>query len=135
MHHHFYIEVDTLAHPITVTDTTCLAVPDTINLRFPNSNTYTFNWVPTAPALNIWVHDSTSANPYLLPTATGTFSWNVVVSPRAKDCSVSDVVNLLVTPNSFTITPTVATVCLGGQVAVMGVPYPLFSYQWVPSIR
>ena len=133
MMHHFSIEVDTLAHPITVTDTTCLTIPDTANLSFPNSNTYTFIWAPTAPALNTWVFDSTYSKAYVIPTGTGTYNWSIVVSPRALECSVTDEYNLLVTPNSFTISPTVDTVCIGTPIQVIGIPYPLFSYQWVPT--
>jgi gliding motility-associated-like protein len=133
MMHHFYIEVDTLAHPIEITDTICLAIADSVNLSFPNSNTYTFTWVPTPPALNIYVSDSTSSNVYLLPPVMGSYKWSIIVSPRAQDCSVTDIVNLLVVPNSFTISPTVDTVCLGTPVQVIGVPYPLFTYQWIPT--
>jgi gliding motility-associated-like protein len=133
MMHHFYIEVDTLAYPKVITDTTCLTIADTVHLSFPNSNTYSFTWVATPPALNTYVSDSTSSDVFLIPTVMGTYNWSITVSPRAKNCSVTDVVNLLVVPNSFTISPTIDTVCIGTPVQVIGIPYPLFSYQWIPS--
>jgi len=133
MMHHFYIEVDTLAHPITITDTICLATADSVNLAFQNSNTYSFTWIPTPPALNTYLSDSLASVVAILPTVQGTYNWAITVSPRALNCSVNDAVNLLVVPNSFTISPTVDTVCLGTEVQVLGNPYPLFSYQWVPT--
>ena len=128
MVHHFYIEVDTLAIPKTIFDTTCLGIPDSVNLSFPGSGSYTFVW---APATNV----SNPAAPIvaLVPTVTGTYNWTVNVAPKALNCSVNDVVNLLVVPNSFTIAPTDTTICAGNNVQMRGVPYPLFSYQWIPT--
>jgi len=134
MQHHFFIEVDTLAHPVNIIDTICLLVPDSVNLAFPNSNTYKFTWLPTPPALNTYVSDSTSSVVALIPTVMGTYNWIVNISPAAKQCDVDDNISLLVVPNSFVISPTVDTVCVGTPVQVIGVPYPLFNYQWVPTI-
>ena len=128
MVHHFYIEVDTLAIPVTIFDTTCLGIPDSVNLTFPGSGNYKYVW---APATN--VSNSTSPIVALVPPVTGTYNWTVNVSPKALNCSVNDVVNLLVVPNSFTIAPTDTTICIGNTVQMRGVPYPLFSYQWIPT--
>jgi gliding motility-associated-like protein len=40
---------------------------------------------------------------------------------------------MIVTPNSFTITPTDTSICKGASVQVFGTPYYLFHYQWLPT--
>jgi len=134
MMHFFTIEVDTVAIPASFTDTICLGTADSFNLAFPNSNLYSFRWMPTLPALNAYLSDSQSSIVAVAPSATGTFEWTITVSPHALECSANDFVTLLVVPNSFTITPTTDTLCEGNPVHVIGNPYPLFSYQWNPTI-
>ncbi len=128
MVHGFNVEVDTLAHPVTITDTICMGTSDTFNLAFPGSGTYHFLWTPATD-----VNNDTIPNAVVTPTTMGYQTWTVNVRPNAPACSVNDIINIFVIPNSFVISPTDTAICRGNSVQVIATPFPLYTYHWIPT--
>ncbi len=124
----FHIEVDYPAPAVTFTDTICLGGYDSINLTVPDGTYYHYQWAPAT-----YVSNDTIPNPIITPTVTGTLSWTITIQPHAAACAIIDILNLLVIPNSFTVTPVDVSICKGASVQILGTPYPLFSYQWSPT--
>ncbi len=125
----FHIEVDYPAPSVVYTDTICLGGTDSVNLTVPTPGYYHYQWAPPT-----FISNDTIPNPIITPTVEGSFSWTITIQPHSAACAIIDDVNLLVIPNSFTISPTSAAVCKGAQVQVFGTPYDLFSYSWSPSV-
>ncbi len=131
----FHIEVDTPATPMVVTDTICLGMTDMFDFTVPGSvadgNYYHYQWQAPGSAD---VSNDTLPNPVITPTTLGTHSYSLVINPHAASCSATDVVNILVMPNSITVAPTDTMICLGGSVQVIGAGGSnLFHYQWIPT--
>ena len=124
----FRIEVDFPAPAVTYTDTICLGLTDSVNLTVAGGGYYHYQWSPAT-----FISNDTIPNPVITPTVEGSFSWTITIQPHAAACAIIDDVNLLVIPNSFTISPTYAAVCKGQAVQVYGTPYPLFAYNWSPT--
>ena len=124
----FHIEVDYPAPAVTYTDTICLGGTDSVNLTATTPGYYHYQWAPPT-----FISNDTIPNPIITPTVEGSFSWTITIQPNAAACAIIDAVNLLVIPNSFTVTPTNVAICKGASVQIFGTPYPLFSYAWAPS--
>ncbi len=124
----FHIEVDIPAATVTYTDTICLGGYDSVNLTVPGGGYYHYQWSPAT-----YVSNDTIPNPIVTPTVTGNLSWTITIQPHAAACAITDVLNLLVIPNSFTVTPVDTAICNGASVQILGTPYPLFSYKWSPT--
>ncbi|MBC7554850.1 MAG: choice-of-anchor L domain-containing protein [Taibaiella sp.] len=128
----FYIEVDTMATPLNIVDTICLGMTDSINVRVPGpgtgSNYYHYQWIPPADISN-----DTAAHTGITPIVTGTHTYSVIVRPNALNCSVTDIINLFVLPNSISVMPHDTAICMGKVVQVVGQGDPLFHYQWIPT--
>jgi gliding motility-associated-like protein len=124
----FHIEVDYPAPAVTFTDTICLGGYDSVNVTVSGGGYYHYQWTPAS-----YVSNDTIPNPIITPTVTGNLSWTITIQPHAAACAIIDVLNLLVIPNSFTVTPTNTSICRGASVQILGTPYPLFSYQWSPT--
>ncbi len=128
MIHSFNIEVDFPAPVVTINDTICLGNSDSINITAPGGGYYHYQWsTPT------FLTNDTIPNPVITPTAWGFYTWNVTVHPHAATCSNLDVVNLVVGPNAFPISPTDTSICLGHTVQVVATSISLLSYQWLPT--
>ena len=124
----FHIEVDYPAPAATFTDTICLGASDHIDLTVSGSDYYHYQWAPPT-----FLSNDTIPNPIITPTVEGTFSWTITIQPHAAACAIIDIVNMLVIPNSFTVTPVDVSICKGASVQITGTPYPLFSYNWSPT--
>ncbi len=124
----FHIEVDVPAPTVTYSDTICLGLTFSVNLTDTSAGYYHYQWAPPT-----FISNDTLPNPVITPTVTGNYSWTITIQPHAAACAIIDVVNLLVIPNSFTVTPTDTAICRGASVQVLGTPYPLFNYNWSPS--
>jgi gliding motility-associated-like protein len=128
----FYLEVDTLAHPVSIIDTICLGMSDTFNVAVPGpgtgSNYYHYQWIPSADVSN-----DTLPNVVIIPVTMGTHVYSVVVNPHALNCSTTGTVNIFVLPNSISVSPHDTMICKGKMVQAVGAGDPLFSYQWIPT--
>ena len=92
------------------------------------SGYYHYQWAPPT-----FVSNDTIPDPVITPTVEGSYSWTVTIQPPAAACAIIDDVNLLVIPNSFTISPTDTTICKGNSIQVLGTPFELFAYSWTPT--
>jgi len=128
MVHSFSIEVDFPAPTITITDTICLGNSDSVNLTVPGSGYYHYQWTPAT-----FLTNDTIPNPVITPTVWGYYTWNVVIQPHAALCANLDVINVLVAPNAFAISPVDTAICFHNQVQVVATANPLLSYQWLPT--
>lgn len=124
----FHIEVDYPATTVTYTDTICLGMTYSVDLTVLDSGYYHYQWTPPT-----FVSNDTLPNPVITPTVQGSFSWTITIQPHAAACAIIDLVNLLVIPNSFTVSPVDTAICKGASVQIFGTPYPLFSYSWIPT--
>ena len=124
----FKITVDYPATSINFIDTICLGLSYSVNVTDTSGGYYHYQWAPPT-----FVSNDTIPNPVFTPTVEGNYTWTVTIQPAAAACAVIDQVNLMVIPNSFTISPTDTTICKGNSVQILGTPYPLFSYHWSPS--
>ncbi len=124
----FHLEVDYPAPTRVYSDTICLNSLDSFDFTVPGSAYYHYQWMPAT-----YLSNDTIPYPVITVTAPGYYQWTVIIAPHAVGCTDTGLVKLLVTPNSFTITPTDTSVCLGASVQVIGTSYPLFSYQWLPT--
>ncbi len=125
----FHIEVDYPAPVTTITDTICLGGVEKPDVTVPGSDYYHYQWTPPT-----FVDNDTIPTPAITPTVEGTFTWTITIQPHAAACAITDVLNLLVIPNSFTVTPIDTTICRGQSVQILGTPYPLFNYSWSPTV-
>jgi len=129
--HSFFVEVDTPAHVRNVVDTICLGMSDTFNVGVANQDTacnfYSYSWTPTTGVVS-----STSSNPVITPTAIGTVTYSVTITPHAA-CPITDLFQIQVLPNAITISPTDTAVCKGAVVQAIGTGDPAFTYQWLPT--
>ena len=126
----------TVLHPapfMTLADTICLGMSDSFNVTVMNggvADTQLFHylWVPPD-----FVSNDTIPYPVITPTVAANYVYQVIVHPDAANCADTDIINLLVIPNSFTIYPTDTAICLGRPLQVIATDYPLFTYQWLPT--
>jgi gliding motility-associated-like protein len=129
MVHSFNIEVDYPAPTKVITDTICLGMSDSVDFTSTVAGYYHYQWTPPPTYMN----NDTIPNPVITPTSPGNYSWTVSIAPHAAGCTSFGVVNLLVAPNSFTISPTDTAICRGQNVQVLATNEPLFHYQWLPT--
>jgi gliding motility-associated-like protein len=128
MAHSFRIEVDVPAPTRVFTDTICLGMSDSVDFTSTDPGYYHYQWTPAT-----YLNNDTIPNPVFTPTASGAFTWSLVIQPHAAGCASLGQVNLLVAPNSISIKPNDTAICAGDPVQVRGVPYPLFAYRWLPT--
>jgi gliding motility-associated-like protein len=112
----------------TQTDTICLGASDSVNLSFAGAGGFSFVWSPTT-----FVSNPTIANPLITPTYEGNFTYAISVTTGTSLCPVTDIVNLLVVPDSLVISPRDTAICYGQSVQVRGYASPLFTMQWIPT--
>ncbi len=124
----FHLEIDYPVPTRIVTDTLCLGQVKDVDFTIPGPAYFHYQWTPPT-----YLNNDTIPNPVITPTVPGAYTWTVIIQPHAIGCADTGIVNLIVTPNSFTITPTDTSICLGNSVQVQGTPYYLFSYQWLPT--
>ncbi|MES2704506.1 MAG: choice-of-anchor L domain-containing protein [Bacteroidota bacterium] len=135
MIHSFTIEVDTAAHPVSITDTICLGMVDTFDFTVPGtvggtgSNYYHYQWLP-----GTYVSNDTMPNVVITPTVAGSLTYTITVSPHAAACAVNNIVNLEVLPNKISVYPEDTAICVGESIQVTATGYhPSFTYQWLPT--
>ena len=124
----FNIAVDYPAPAANYSDTICLGLSYSVNVADTGSGYYHYQWAPPT-----FVSNDTIPDPVITPTVEGSYSWTVTIQPPAAACAIIDDVNLLVIPNSFTISPTDTTICKGNSIQVLGTPFELFAYSWTPT--
>jgi len=130
MIHDFNITVDVPAAPITFSDTICLGMSDTFNVKAADTSIYyQYTWTP-----GVYLSNDTISNPIFTPLVTGPISYTVnVVPPLAAGCATQDFFNVIVLPNAISITTPDTAICLGSVVQINAVGNPLFNYQWTPT--
>lgn len=132
--HSFYIEVDTLAHPVTLTDTVCLGMTYHVDLTVPGSTGvgsgyYHYQWAPPT-----YLANDTMPVQNITPTVTGSMAYTVTTSPHAQLCAATSIINLAVLPNTISVLPVDTSICLGASVQVRASGgHSLFTYQWLPT--
>jgi len=124
----FNLEIDYPAATRIYTDTLCLGFIDSFDFTVPGGAYYHYQWTP-----DTFLSNDTIPYPVVTPTVPGSYSWTVIIQPHAIGCTDTGILNMIVTPNSFTITPTDTSICRGNSVQVSGTPYYLFTYQWLPT--
>lgn len=124
----FHLEIDYPVPTRIETDTLCLGQIKNVDFTVPGGAYFHYQWTPVT-----FLSNDTIPNPVITPTVAGSYSWTVIIQPHAIGCTDTGIVNMIVTPNSFTITPTDTSICKGNSVQVMGTPYYLFHYQWLPT--
>ena len=130
MIHDFNITVDVPAAPITFSDTICLGMSDTFNVKAADTSIYyQYSWTP-----GVYLSNDTIPNPIFTPLFTGPISYTVTVAPPfAAGCATQDFFNVIVLPNAISITTPDTAICLGSVVQINAVGNPLFNYQWTPT--
>jgi len=130
MVHSFQIAVDYPAPVKNYTDTICIGASiSDINYTVYDSGYYSYQWVPAN-----YLNNDTIPNPVITPTVTGLVTYYVNVQPNAATCLVTDTVNILVIPDSFTLNNNDTFLCLGQTLAanITG-GSTLYSWLWEPS--
>jgi hypothetical protein len=130
MTHHFTVTVDTQATPVVINDTICLGMVDNINLTFPGSSFYHYSWSPAT-----YVSSTNSAIVVINPAVIGDYPYTVTVYPGTNPlgCSITDMINLHVAPNDFTLFNPDTAICLGQSVQVRASGSGEFKYYWRPT--
>jgi gliding motility-associated-like protein len=130
----FFIEVDTAAHPVTISDTICLGMSFTVDLTVPGSTGtgngyYHYQWTPPG-----FVSNDTMPNPTITPTVVGTFVYTVTTQPHAVSCAVNNIVSLEVLPNFVNIATPDTAVCFPDSIQIFTTGgHSVFNYQWIPT--
>jgi gliding motility-associated-like protein len=124
----FHLEVDYPVPTRIITDTLCLGQIKDVDFTVPGSAYFHYQWTPAT-----FLSNDTIPNPVITPTVPGSYNWTLIIQPHAIGCADTGIVNMIVTPNSFTITPTDTSICSGNSVQVLGTSYYLFAYQWLPT--
>jgi gliding motility-associated-like protein len=124
----FHLEIDYLYPTRIFTDTICLGFSDSSDFRISAPTYFHYQWTPAT-----YLSNDTIPYPVITPTVAGNYSWTLLIQPHAVGCTDTGMINMIVTPNSFTITPTDTSICKGAAVQVVGTPYYLFHYQWLPT--
>jgi len=133
MVHQFYIEVDHAAPVVNIRDTICIPMSYGTDLTVPGSTGvgegyYHYQWAPAT-----FVSNDTIPNPVITPTVAGLHSYTVTVHPHAISCTVNDILDLYVLPNTINIITPDTEICKGGMVQLRVIGDALFSYQWLPT--
>lgn len=133
--HTYTIRVDTPAIGLTVKDTICLGMSDVVDFSSAGGPGYHYLW--SSNPTGVTFSNDTIPNPIFTPPAVGTYTLSAyVTSPaNAAGCGATDVVDLLVLPNTMTVSPVDTSICLGQVVQATGtIGYSnIFSYQWLPT--